>query len=97
MANPPGQGNPGLVPPSQDQQQQQQQQGPPPHQMPQPQQGLQSGPYQGSYPQPPVVNGKANLLTGAGWSSLSAANADVKHRLRVASADCIPGSWQATQ
>ena len=60
MANPPGQGNPGLVPPSQDQQpqQQQQQQGPPPHQMPQPQQGLQSGPYQGSYPQPPVVNGK---------------------------------------
>lgn len=56
MANPPGQGNPGLVPPSQDQQQQQQQ-GPPPHQMPQPQQGLQSGPYQGNYPQPPVVNG----------------------------------------
>ncbi|KAF6223446.1 hypothetical protein HO133_000289 [Letharia lupina] len=54
MANPPGQGNPGLVPPSQDQQQQQ---GPPPHQMPQPQQGLQSGPYQGNYPQPPVVNG----------------------------------------
>lgn len=43
MANPPGQGNPGLVPPSQDQQQ--------------PQQGLQQGPYQGNYPQPPVVNG----------------------------------------
>ena len=58
MANPPGQGNPGLVPPSQDQQPQQQPQGPPPHQMPQPQQSLQSGPYQGSYPQPPVVNGK---------------------------------------
>ena len=58
MANPPGQGNPGLVPPSQDQQPQQQQQGPPPHQMPQPQQSLQSGPYQASYPQPPVVNGK---------------------------------------
>ncbi|MCJ1458371.1 general transcription repressor [Mycoblastus sanguinarius] len=54
MANPPGQGNPGLVPPSQDQQQQQ---GPPPHQMPQPQQSIQQGPYQGSYPQPPVVNG----------------------------------------
>ena len=59
MANPPGQGNPGLVPPSQDQQQQQ---GPPPHQMPQPQQGLQSGPYQGNYPQPPAVNGKTQRL-----------------------------------
>ncbi|KAL2050771.1 hypothetical protein ABVK25_009009 [Lepraria finkii] len=54
MANPPGQGQPGLVPPSQEQQQQQ---GPPPHQMPQPQQSLQQGPYQGNYPQPPQVNG----------------------------------------
>lgn len=54
MANPPGQGQPGLVPPSQEQQQQP---GPPPHQMPQPQQGLQQGPYQGSYPAPPQVNG----------------------------------------
>jgi len=54
MANPPGQGNPGLVPPTQDPQHQQ---GPPPHPMPQPQQGLQQGPYQASYPQPPVVNG----------------------------------------
>ena len=54
MANPPGQGNPGLVPPSQDQQSQSQ--GPAPHQMPQ-SQGLQQGPYPGSYPQPPVVNG----------------------------------------
>ena len=65
MANPPGQGNPGLVPPSQDQQQQQQQ-GPPPHQMPQPQPGLQSVPYQGSYPQPPVVNGKTQIILETG-------------------------------
>ncbi|KAL6719582.1 general transcription repressor [Lecanora helva] len=74
MANPPGQGNPGLVPPSQDQQQpqhqsqqpqQQQQQGPPPHQMPQPQQTLQQGPYQGNYPQPPVVNGFASQAQNA--------------------------------
>ena len=77
MANPPGQGNPGLVPPSQDQQQQQQQQGPPPHQMPQPQQGLQSGPYQGSYPQPPVVNGKTHGFVGIAHSLLSAFDADV--------------------
>ncbi|MCJ1227740.1 general transcription repressor [Toensbergia leucococca] len=52
MANPPGQGGPGLIPPSQDQQQQ----GPPPHQMPQPQPGLQQAPFQ-SYQQPPGVNG----------------------------------------
>ncbi|KAK4694512.1 general transcriptional corepressor TUP1, partial [Lecanoromycetidae sp. Uapishka_2] len=56
MANPPGQGNPGLVPPTQDPQQQPQQ-GPPPHPMSQPPQGLQQGPYQGNYPQPPLVNG----------------------------------------
>ena len=65
MANPPGQGQPGLVPPSQDQPQQPQQPppppGPPPHQMPQPPQGLQQGPYQGNYPQPPVVNGKNSI------------------------------------
>ncbi|MCJ1258480.1 general transcription repressor [Lignoscripta atroalba] len=55
MANP-GQGGPGLAPPSQDPQQQQ---GPPPHQMPQPQPGPpqpQQPPFQG-YPQAPSVNG----------------------------------------
>lgn len=60
MSNPPGQGNPGLAPLSQDPPPPQQQ-GPPPHQMPQPPQGLQQGPqpgpYQGSYPPPPIVNG----------------------------------------
>ena len=55
MANPPGQGNPGLVPPSQEQQQPQV---PPPHQMPQQPPGLQQPSYQG-YPQPSNMgNGK---------------------------------------
>lgn len=96
MANPPGQGNPGLVPPSQDQQQQQQQQGPPPHQMPQPQQGLQSGLYQGSYPQPPVVNGKTQHFMELDTCCLHSTLMCV-YRLRIASADCFPRSWQATQ
>lgn len=94
MANPPGQGNPGLVPPSQDQQQQQ---GPPPHQMPQPQQGLQSGPYQGNYPQPPVVNGKTQTFMGLGSSLVARPMLTYVYRLRIASADCFPRSWQATQ
>lgn len=51
MANPPGQGNPGLVPPSVEQQQPQ---APPPHQMPQPPPNLQQPPYQ--YPQPSNMN-----------------------------------------
>lgn len=54
MANPPGQGNPGLVPLSQDQQQ-----GPPQNQMPQPPPGLHQPPFQ-NYPGGPV-NGKPNL------------------------------------
>ena len=56
MANPPGQGGPGLAPPSQDQQQQ----GPPPHQMAQPQTGPQQAQQAqfGGYGQPPPVNGK---------------------------------------
>lgn len=54
MANPPGQGNPGLVPPSQEQQPQ----APPTHQMPQQPPGLQQPSYQG-YPQPSNMgNGK---------------------------------------
>lgn len=72
MANPPGQGNPGLVPP---QEQQPQQQGPPQHQMPQPPQGLQQGPYQGSYPQPPVVNGMKFLIAPSATFNYSGANA----------------------
>lgn len=48
MANPPGQGNPGLVPLSQDQQQPQ---GPPQNQMPQPPPGLHQPPF---YPGNPV-------------------------------------------
>lgn len=58
MANPPGQGNPGLVPPSVEQQQPQ---APPPHQMPQPPPNLQQPPYQ--YPQPSNMNnGKLSFL-----------------------------------
>ena len=53
MANPPGPGNPGLVPLSQEQQQQ----GPPQSQMPQPPPGLHQPPFQ-SYPGGPV-NGKS--------------------------------------
>ncbi|KAG7008063.1 hypothetical protein G7Y79_00007g021880 [Physcia stellaris] len=49
MANPPGQGNPGLVPLSQEQQQQ----GPPQNQMPQPPPGLHQPPFQ-NYPGGPV-------------------------------------------
>lgn len=56
MANPPGQGNPGLVPPSQEQQQPQ---APPPHQMPQGPQGLQQPSYQG-YPQPSSMSNGFN-------------------------------------
>lgn len=51
MANPPGQGNPGLVPPSVEQQQPQ---APPPHQMPQPPPTLQQPPY--AYQQPSNMN-----------------------------------------
>ena len=64
MANPPGQGNPGLAPLAQEQQPQQQHQPaqPPPsgpsHPMSQPSQGIQQGPYQSSYGQPPTVNGE---------------------------------------
>ena len=56
MANPPGQGNPGLVPLSQDQQQPQ---GPPQNQMPQPPPGLHQPPFP-SYPTGPV-NGEQSL------------------------------------
>ncbi|MCJ1468453.1 general transcription repressor [Pseudocyphellaria aurata] len=56
MANPPGQGNPGLVPPSQDQQQPQA----PPHQMPQPPPGLQQPPYQGYAQSSNMNNGYAS-------------------------------------
>ncbi|KAL9026631.1 MAG: hypothetical protein Q9196_004725, partial [Gyalolechia fulgens] len=60
MANPPGQGAPGLVPPTQEQQQQQQQQQvPPAHQMGG-SQGLQQGSF-GGYPQPHGVNGGKSL------------------------------------
>lgn len=66
MANPPGQGNPGLVPPSQEQQQPQ---APPPHQMPQQPPGLQQPPYQG-YPQPSNMgNGKMFLISQPRHSS----------------------------
>ncbi|KAL8873924.1 MAG: hypothetical protein Q9174_000671 [Haloplaca sp. 1 TL-2023] len=55
MANPPGQGAPGLVPPTQEQQQQQQQQGPPSHPMAA-SQGMQQGSF-GGYPPAHGVNG----------------------------------------
>ena len=54
MANPPGQGAPGLVPPTQEQQQQQQQ-GPPSHPMGA-SQGMQQGSF-GGYPPAHAVNG----------------------------------------
>ena len=56
MANPPGQGNPGLVPLSQDQQQ-----GPPQNQMPQPPPGLHQPPFP-NYQGGPPVNGKFTLV-----------------------------------
>jgi len=96
MANPPGQGNPGLVPPSQDQQQQQQ--GPPQHQMPQPQQGQQQGPYQGNYPQPPVVNGMHLLLKAPAHYPLCDRNTKTDlHRLWTPRSNRVTRPRQATQ
>lgn len=61
MTNPPGQGNPGLVPLSQDQQQPQ---GPPQNQMPQPPGGLHQQPPFPNYPGAPV-NGEHPLDSGS--------------------------------
>lgn len=58
MANPPGQGAPGLVPPTQDQQQQQV---PPPHQMGA-SQALQQGAF-GGYPPSHGMNGGKQSIT----------------------------------
>lgn len=93
MANPPGQGNPGLVPLSQDQQQPQ---GHPQNQMPQPPPGLHQPPFP-NYPGGPV-NGEAHyklrLSTLTSFQSIDdVLTPDYRVWVTEFTSCCFPWTW----